>query len=87
MYVAGNMKRSVAIPCSTVVSLFRGLYARVGRDLGLDASYISRVARGERRSEVAEAAIDREFNKVLALIGNGSGRSGKYRSKKIRTKR
>lgn len=47
------MKRLAAVPCSTAVELFRGLYARVGRDLGLDASYISRVARGERRSEVA----------------------------------
>lgn len=76
------MKRSVAIPCSTGVSLFRGLYARVARDLRLDESYVSRVARGERRSEVAEVAIDREFNKVLALIRNGPVRSVKNQGRK-----
>jgi len=61
------MKRS-AVPCSTVVSFFRGLYGRVARELGLDASYISRVARGERESKAITKAIDREFKKGLALI-------------------
>jgi hypothetical protein len=53
------MKRSAAVPCSTVVSFFRGLYGRVACDLGLDASYISRVARGERESKAITKAIDR----------------------------
>jgi len=76
------MRRSVAVSCSTAVELFRGLYARVARDLGLDVSYISRVARGERRSKVAEEAIDREFNRVLTLMRNGSAKSGKNRGQK-----
>lgn len=35
-------------------SLYRGLYARVARRLGVDRSYVSRVARGERRSPQIE---------------------------------
>lgn len=64
------------------VSLFRGLYARVARNVGVDVSYISRIARGERRSKVAEKALNQEFSKTLKLIRNGSSRSGKNRSKK-----
>jgi hypothetical protein len=71
------MKRLAAVPCSTAVELFRGLYARVGRELGVDASYISRIARGERKSEVAEKALDREFRKILKLLKNTSSRSDK----------
>jgi hypothetical protein len=62
------MKNNAAAPCSLAVSLFRGLYARVGHELGVDASYISRIARGERKSVIAEKAINREYQKVLALI-------------------
>jgi hypothetical protein len=69
------MKKSVAVPCSTVVSFFRGLYGRVARDLGLDASYISRVARDERQSNAITNAIDRELNKGLALISAPSKRN------------
>jgi hypothetical protein len=73
------MKKSAAMPCSTAVGLFRGLYARVGRSLGLDASYISRVARGERKCKIAEKALNREFNNVLVSIKTASARSGKTR--------
>jgi len=31
-------------------TLYRGLYVRIARKLGVDASYVSRVARGDRRS-------------------------------------
>ena len=71
------MNKSTGAQCATAVSLFRGLYARVARKLGVDVSYISRIARGERKSKVAEKAITREFNKVLASIRNTSARSGK----------
>jgi hypothetical protein len=40
-----------------VSPLFRGLYSRVANDLGFDASCVSRVARGERRSEIIEEVI------------------------------
>jgi hypothetical protein len=79
------MKTSSTVRCATAVSLFRGLYVRVAQELGVDVSYVSRIARGERKSQVAEKALNREFNKVLAYIKNSSARSGK--SRKRRTKK
>jgi hypothetical protein len=70
------MKKSKTEQCARAVSLFRGLYARVGHKLGVDVSYISRIARGERKSKVAEKALNREFYKVLALIRSGASPSG-----------
>jgi hypothetical protein len=80
------MKKATAVPCSTAVELFRGLYARVGRNLGLDASYISRIARGERKSSVAESVLNREFNRILASIKNASIPSEKNRGRRTRKK-
>jgi hypothetical protein len=65
------MKKSSVAQCAMAVSLFRGLYARVARDLGVDVSYISRIARGERKSTIAERAINKEFNKVVTTMRNG----------------
>jgi hypothetical protein len=76
------MIKAAPVPCPAAVKLIRGLYARVGRDLGLDASYISRIARGERKSIVAEKAINREFNKALKLIGNCPTRLAKIESRR-----
>ncbi|HUI84874.1 MAG TPA: hypothetical protein VL240_11655 [Candidatus Binatia bacterium] len=42
-----------------------GLYSRVARQLKLDRSFVSRVARGERRSEVVEQALNKEFSRVM----------------------
>jgi transcriptional regulator with XRE-family HTH domain len=39
-----------------------GLYSRVARKLGVDRSYVSRVAKGERQSEVIEQALTAEFD-------------------------
>ena len=44
-----------------LTSRLRGIYERVARRLHLDPSYVSRVARGERRSEAVKAAL-RERN-------------------------
>jgi transcriptional regulator with XRE-family HTH domain len=44
--------------------LYRGLYARVARQLGVDRSYVSRVARGERRSPRIEAALNSELRRI-----------------------
>jgi predicted XRE-type DNA-binding protein len=41
-----------------------GLYSRVARKLGVDRSYVSRVARGERHSKEIEVALTREFDRV-----------------------
>ena len=37
--------------------LHEGLYSRVANRLGVDPSYVSRVARGERKSSTVEAAL------------------------------
>jgi hypothetical protein len=70
------MNISTTAQCATAVSLFRGLYARVAHKLGVDVSYISRIARGERKSKVAEKALTKEFNKVVTVMRNGSVLSG-----------
>jgi len=42
-----------------------GLYSRVARQLQVDRSYVSRVARGERRSEPVESALISEFDRIM----------------------
>jgi len=42
-----------------------GLYSRVARQLGVDRSYVSRVARGERHSEPIEQALTSEFERIM----------------------
>lgn len=42
-----------------------GLYSRVARQLNVDRSYVSRVARGERRSEQIEQALSSEFTRII----------------------
>jgi hypothetical protein len=41
-----------------------GLYSRIARQLNVDRSYVSRVARGERHSEVVEHALSSEFVRI-----------------------
>ena len=41
-----------------------GLYSRVARKLGLDRSFVSRVARGERKSSEVESALVSEFEQT-----------------------
>jgi len=40
------------------------LYSRVARQLGVDRSLVSRVARGERRSKRIEAALKAELSRI-----------------------
>jgi hypothetical protein len=60
-----TMNRVATSQIPRTVSRMRGLYARVGRKAGCDASYVSRIARGERRSAKIETLLRLEFNKVL----------------------
>jgi transcriptional regulator with XRE-family HTH domain len=60
-----KMTRTEAARISKMVSLSRGLYGRVARAMGCDVSYVSRVARGERRSAKIEAALCKEFKNAL----------------------
>jgi hypothetical protein len=41
-----------------------GIYSRVARKLRISPSFVSRVARGERRSEAVEDALLQEFAQV-----------------------
>jgi hypothetical protein len=43
----------------------RGLYERVARQLGVDASYVSQVARGESQSALVENALRQELTQIL----------------------
>ena len=51
-------------------SLFRGFYGRIARQLDIDPSYVSRVARGERQSATIEAALEREMKRIIQLAAN-----------------
>jgi hypothetical protein len=62
-----------------LASLVRGLYGRVARQLDLDPSYVSRVARGERQSEAIEAALEREMSRIMKSVRinhNGANHNG-----------
>src|ERR1700722_3200661 len=61
-------RRSLHYRVRKAVELFRGLYARVGQKLRLDPSFVSRVARGERKSEAVERELNKEFRRVVKLI-------------------
>jgi hypothetical protein len=66
-----------------LASLIRGLYGRVARQLKVDPSYVSRVARGERQSEDIEASLERELKRIMALMKtnhNGNSRNGAGRA-------
>jgi len=60
-----NLKNRISLLNRYVQSLC-GLYSRVARQLQVDRSYVSRVARGERRSDVVERALSNEFTRVIS---------------------
>jgi hypothetical protein len=76
--------KSIQRPTPTnLASLIRGLYGRVARQLKVDPSYVSRVARGERQSDEIEASLERELKRIMSLVRtshNGTGRHTKKRS-------
>ena len=42
----------------------KGVFSRVAKNLGVDPSYVSRVANGERRNEKISEALDEELGKI-----------------------
>lgn len=46
------------------VEFLCGVYSRVARRLGVHRTYVSRVARGERRSEKVESALIDEYDRA-----------------------
>ncbi|HEV2699087.1 MAG TPA: hypothetical protein VGU90_13905 [Terriglobales bacterium] len=47
-----------------------GIYSRIARRLGVDRTYVSRVAKGERRSPKVEDALVREFDQAQKDVGD-----------------
>jgi len=70
---------------TNLASLIRGLYGRVARQLKVDPSYVSRVARGERQSDVIEASLERELKRIMSLVGSSRNGTGRNHSKRTRT--
>lgn len=65
-----------------IASLIRGLYGRVARELKVDPSYVSRVARQERRSVTIEAALRREIGRIITIVEANRGKAGGSKPKK-----
>lgn len=66
-------------------SLCRGIYNRVAHQVGCDPSYVSRVARGERKSEAISEALRAEVALTWAKLNEGSAEStGKAAKRKAR---
>jgi transcriptional regulator with XRE-family HTH domain len=53
----------------------RGLFSRVAKKLGIDPSYVSRVANGHRSNDAIEKAIETELNKVRSIKPARSNRA------------
>src|ERR1700755_674028 len=54
-------------PGSNHLLFLTGIYSRVARQLNVHPSYVSRVARGERRSDRVSKAIASELQKLKAI--------------------
>jgi hypothetical protein len=74
-------------------SLYRGLYVRLARSLGVDPSYVSRVARGDRRSSQIESALRQALGEIDQKLKRNSSaaerklrRAGAAKSLKILVK-
>lgn len=79
--------KSVHKPAPTnLASLIRGLYGRVARHLKVDPSYVSRVARGERQSDVIEASLERELRRIMSMVGANHNGTGRRQAKRSRAK-
>jgi hypothetical protein len=79
--------KSISKPAPTnLASLIRGLYGRVARHLKVDPSYVSRVARGERQSDVIESSLERELKRIMSMVGNNHNGAGKNHAKRSRLK-
>jgi hypothetical protein len=74
-------KSSRSTPPTNLASLIRGLYGRVARQLKVDPSYVSRVARGERQSDAIEASLERELKRIMNLVGRNHNGAGRHAAK------
>src|SRR6202020_1131060 len=60
------------------VSLFRGIYNRVAKRLGVDPSYVSRVDRGERKSALVEKALAEEVRIIRDHLNKHENSHGNH---------
>jgi hypothetical protein len=75
-----RVKGTNIVTSTNLASLIRGLYGRVARQLKVDPSYVSRVARGERRSDIIETSLERELKRIMKLVSkNHDGAAGRAR--------
>ena len=81
----GREKSSRSAPPTNLASLIRGLYGRVARQLKVDPSYVSRVARGERKSDAIEASLERELKRIMTLVSRNHDGAGNRAAKRKRT--
>lgn len=56
-----------------LASMVRGLYGRVAKRLGVDPSYVSRVARDERNSKEIEVALRKELDRIVRQYSQRHG--------------
>jgi hypothetical protein len=52
---------------ATLVSEYRGIYNRIAAQMGVDPSYVSRIARGERSNDLVKIALLKEVNRLHHL--------------------
>lgn len=69
-------------PESSPQELYRGLYVRIARKLGVDPSYVSRVARGDRRSLQIENALHQELERIGSRLGRNGDRGAEVATRK-----
>jgi len=55
-------------PAYRLILESHGIFARVSKQLNVNPSFVSRVARRERRSRPVEAALREEIQKVLSSV-------------------
>ncbi len=64
MKTNSNDNRKKLLQINEMIQNLCGLYSRVAERVGVTRSYVSRVARGERRSEEVERILIQEFDDV-----------------------
>jgi hypothetical protein len=70
---------------TNLASLIRGLYGRVAKQLKVDPSYVSRVARGERQSDEIEMSLERELRRIMSLVSTNHNGAKRHSAKRSRT--
>ncbi|HET6141968.1 MAG TPA: hypothetical protein VFE02_00565 [Candidatus Acidoferrales bacterium] len=69
---------------TNLASLIRGLYGRVAKQLKVDPSYVSRVARGERQSEEIEMSLEKELRRIMSMVGTNHNGHKQHSEKRVK---